>query len=860
MQAQSCDFSVETCTMSYGPAPTTSGIIGNLTGGAVCLTGNVTVNSNWTLIDEDLIISSGVTITVLNGFTMTIQNNSEFYAASTTWVGIVVEAGGHLIMNNSRIKDAEIAIKAINSGGIESKIDVTESCLLNNEIGIYCTGSLTTPSNSTIIDNDISAPSLPVSGLIGDYGILIDGVYVDGTSPNAIFIGNTLAYPGGGTNNDIHDYAIGIRAYNSNVTVQNNLVRDIHSTGFDLSNSPLPYGESYLGGRIGILSTSTLNPPRQVRLQVGISPPTLNNEIVDVRDGIIADLNVNTLLYNNSLKSNSSTTPAMRNGIQLLNKSSSNIVQSNSIINFRRQGINCSNINAGILTILDNTITNGVDANSIGINVVDAVFTTLHTVNIISNNITQIVTGIKTLNFTNGTIQLNHIEFEENPLATIAFGIYAQDCPGIQILSNYTGGDCNTPSCSIQRIGILVSDCANDMLLDKNYMFNCYIAAGIENNNMGGNLTCNEIHECYYGYGLKNVVVDGTPGEDLGVGFPAAIERNVGAFLHQPSDNSWYNASTANREKNFVGTDVHALYWRYRSTPAAYDMPLSLIYPMPYGGFAISPFLVSSPSIDICSSNAPLKITDDSLLIALANLELKYAGLTVETDVEFTTGLYYAYWFLYGDVNAMEGLSDILTDDLNALYSSIESSNIPAYYHLNDSMATGSYESAAEMLSLITPANIVEEYMSITSNIYLNSLDTNGRLQLSDDNRIILEDIITYPYKEYGFGVHIAQALLDTMITESYDLEEGYDERLSQSKTINIYPNPAQSELFFQTNFDFNGDLTIYNMEGNPVIQSKGINQDSSVNISFLPSGVYFIKLIQEGETIFIDKLIINQN
>lgn len=91
-------------------------------------------------IDEDLIISSGVTITVLNGFTMTIQNNSEFYAASTTWGGIVVEAGGHLIMNNSQIKDAEIAIKAINSGGIESEIDITESCLLNNEIGIYYTG------------------------------------------------------------------------------------------------------------------------------------------------------------------------------------------------------------------------------------------------------------------------------------------------------------------------------------------------------------------------------------------------------------------------------------------------------------------------------------------------------------------------------------------------------------------------------------------------------------------------------------------------------------------------------------------------------------------------------------------------
>ncbi|MBK8487636.1 MAG: T9SS type A sorting domain-containing protein [Bacteroidetes bacterium] len=835
--------------MSYGPAPTTSGIIGNLTGGAVCLTGNVTVNSNWTLIDEDLIISSGVTITVLNGFTMTIQNNSEFYAASTTWGGIVVEAGGHLIMNNSQIKDAEIAIKAINSGGIESEIDITESCLLNNEIGIYYTGSLSTPSNSTIIDNDISGPSLPVSGLIGDYGILIDGVYVDDTSPYAIIIGNTLAYPGGGTNNDIHDYAIGIRAYNSNVTVQNNLVRDIHSTGFDLSNSPIPGGEAYLGGRIGILSTSTINPPRQVRLQVGTSLTSLNNEIVDVRDGIIADLNVNTSIIKNLLRSNSTANPDMRNGIQILNKSTNHNVQNNIIQNFRRQGIYCFNINTGILTIVGNAITNSTQSNGEGIDVEDATFLTSHTVIISSNTIGEVERGIITKNVNDPQILANQVFFRKlgtSSPSSVVYGIYAQMCPGADILSNYIEGDCNDPFiCGNKRLAIDIFECPN-FLIDKNYMYYSTTGCMIENDNMNGNLTCNEIHDCpMVGYGLKNVLVVGTDN------YLGPIQQAGG----NPSDNSWHPASTANRERHFGGTDVELLIWIYRDIDpvtstylAAYDMPDVLIDPDPALFGSLDPFLLNN-TFPLCES--PFRISEDSLALALAELESNFGWWTETTEIGYSLAYYYTQWFFYGDVIRIDGLFELLSPELLAKYESILATNIPTYYQMADSISTGAFLSSSLILSDILPSNVAEEYVSNVYQIYLENIDSNGRFILTDDSRAALLETAILPVEEYGFAVHIAQALLDTIIERDYSFElEEEDLKMAKKENITIYPNPSNGLLYFHSQDEFSGEVKIYSIQGKQIYINENINQNSRLDLSNFQSGLYIMKLTtKEGVT-----------
>ncbi len=63
----------------------------------------------------------------------------------------------NLVMTNSSIYYAEIAIHANNSSSFESEVDVTGSCIINNEIGLFFgSGNITGASNSTIIDNEIA--------------------------------------------------------------------------------------------------------------------------------------------------------------------------------------------------------------------------------------------------------------------------------------------------------------------------------------------------------------------------------------------------------------------------------------------------------------------------------------------------------------------------------------------------------------------------------------------------------------------------------------------------------------------------------------------------------------------------------
>ena len=63
---------------------------------------------------------------------------------------------------------------------------------------------------------------------------------------------------------------------------------------------------------------------------------------------------------------------------------------------------------------------------------------------------------------------------------------------------------------------------------------------------------------------------------------------------------------------------------------------------------------------------------------------------------------------------------------------------------------------------------------------------------------------------------------------------------------ILIYPNPAISEITIETNTMNNVQLTICNLEGKEMIKLQGIRHKTQVDISSLPSGVYFIKVVRD--------------
>lgn len=77
----------------------------------------------------------------------------------------------------------------------------------------------------------------------------------------------------------------------------------------------------------------------------------------------------------------------------------------------------------------------------------------------------------------------------------------------------------------------------------------------------------------------------------------------------------------------------------------------------------------------------------------------------------------------------------------------------------------------------------------------------------------------------------------------------------SQIEGLKMYPNPAKNSLFIETALNSDINVSIINMLGKEVIKTKVIN--NSVNVSNLASGIYLVKITEEGRT-STKKLIIN--
>lgn len=72
-----------------------------------------------------------------------------------------------------------------------------------------------------------------------------------------------------------------------------------------------------------------------------------------------------------------------------------------------------------------------------------------------------------------------------------------------------------------------------------------------------------------------------------------------------------------------------------------------------------------------------------------------------------------------------------------------------------------------------------------------------------------------------------------------------------------IYPNPATNMLNYEINKKtYSPQLSILNLTGDIVINKNNVLENGSIDISFLPSGVYFIK-IQHQQGVFCKQIII---
>lgn len=77
----------------------------------------------------------------------------------------------------------------------------------------------------------------------------------------------------------------------------------------------------------------------------------------------------------------------------------------------------------------------------------------------------------------------------------------------------------------------------------------------------------------------------------------------------------------------------------------------------------------------------------------------------------------------------------------------------------------------------------------------------------------------------------------------------------SQIEGLKLYPNPTKNNLFIETALNGDINVSIINMLGKEVLNTKVIN--NTVNVADLANGIYIVKVTEEGKT-STKKLIIN--
>ena len=83
------------------------------------------------------------------------------------------------------------------------------------------------------------------------------------------------------------------------------------------------------------------------------------------------------------------------------------------------------------------------------------------------------------------------------------------------------------------------------------------------------------------------------------------------------------------------------------------------------------------------------------------------------------------------------------------------------------------------------------------------------------------------------------------------------DKNISKTYNISLFPNPATNELIIETdNGDINYTFSIFNVKGQELINQKGNEQQTKIDICNLANGVYYVKGNSNSECIFISTFI----
>lgn len=149
------------------------------------------------------------------------------------------------------------------------------------------------------------------------------------------------------------------------------------------------------------------------------------------------------------------------------------------------------------------------------------------------------------------------------------------------------------------------------------------------------------------------------------------------------------------------------------------------------------------------------------------------------------------------------------------------------------------------MNSSVASTNPVEDYLQNVYTIYLNVVDENGRYTLTGEDRTTLLAMAQSDPNEYGMGVHVAAAMLDTIFYKDYVLEEDIEFETGRLATsdVSVYPNPVEDELTVVLADSVTGYIAVYNISGHCIFTTSLSDGTNTIDLTALSTGIYLVKV-----------------
>lgn len=807
-------------------APTLISTIISSLGQASYTSGGAILINNDLIIDQDfefnscpfMFVREGFKIYVMPGIRFTLNNDCVIRpACDKPWLGIYADdPDASITINNSNLIGAETALHCEN----DAKYGIDNAGLFNNRIGIQLTNYFNISFNS--IDNsDIGTnPSeINVFGSRPTHGMLIDNV-------TQLTVGE---------DNMFFDMDFGIHVTNSNVTCHSNTFNDFTPNLGSFNDGIAVYGNTTKGSAGNLLIVGSNNATKNffdncnigmfVQNRMGLT--AYNNKLTNITfGGVIARKSVVTFLdiRFNDIK----LTPGFALGVYLWGMTNVTATVHNNKVNLT----NISGVGAFVAGLAFDQATTG----------------NINSVSVKNNNVRQCAYGVYANQTPGIDIADNVIQYFNNGIYSgTVYGVYAAGCTEANIESNKVTRLIGQPSNGNPDetlIGIHAENSPEVHIFDNTVN---KFGKGIQarGNNANSEMFCNKLNRNFNGIYLLNADV-GDQGGNIG-----------GTFYDQ--DNKW----TQNVDRRINGGAQTTNTWYYRSGTNYSPFP-NLVTPNP------PTFILNNSASSMCPSGGggiihrPRSQERGRKFNPIVYDQKNY--ITYDTTMKYLDKLYAMETFTRDTTWLTVGDSSDVT--YHQYFTTESAGNLGKLCAISDAYKNENYTSlSVNNTALNTSTCNYTRGIKDVNEIYLSTW-ANDAFDFDPAQLARLEELACSDPMDNGVAVYSARTLLGW----HYQCNNGYIKSatnymiteaaasLDQQVSFVVYPNPSEAEVYLAYELgDYTAaDLVVYDIFGKMVMNVRLSSETMAIQLpaETLNSGMYLYTVSAGGKIIANGKFV----